>query len=221
MVEIASWARELARKLEGAFGPRLRFVGYQGSYGRGEATPDSDIDVVTVLDRLDVEDLARYRDLVRSMPSGELACGFICGAEQLAAWPRADLLSLYLDTKPVVGALEPPAFTQAEYGQALALGASALYHGACHGYLYDGAAEALPGLRKGAFFCLRLERLWRAGEYVPALGELRSRLTQEQREMLDTPDVERAYRLLIDWSGSLLTAVNSEEPAASAGGDRL
>ena len=37
MVEIRAWTESFAQKLQGHFGPRLLFVGYQGSYGRGEA----------------------------------------------------------------------------------------------------------------------------------------------------------------------------------------
>ena len=40
------------------FGERLWFVGLQGSYGRGEATDTSDIDVVSLfLDTLNIDDL--------------------------------------------------------------------------------------------------------------------------------------------------------------------
>lgn len=206
MIEITGWAGELARKLEEEFGPRLRFVGYQGSYGRGEATEDSDIDIVTVLDQVELDDLARYRRLVGTMPRGELACGFLCGQKELAGWPRADLVNVVLDTKPVLGSLEAmvPAFTQEDYRQALVLGVSALYHGACHGYLYSGAERVLPGLRKAAFFCLRLAYLCASGEYVPARRDLIPKLAPAQREMLETENVERAYTLLIAWSGQVL-----------------
>ena len=84
MIQIESWAAEFAQKLQKAFGQRLLFLGYQGSYGRGEATDHSDIDIVTVLDQAAPADLDQYRELVRSMPQGELACGFLCGREELA-----------------------------------------------------------------------------------------------------------------------------------------
>ncbi len=43
MIEIGSWTREFAQRLRAEFGPRLLFMGYQGSYARGEATPESDM----------------------------------------------------------------------------------------------------------------------------------------------------------------------------------
>jgi predicted nucleotidyltransferase len=41
-----------ADKLRERFGPRLRFVRLFGSFARGEATEDSDIDVAAVIDGL-------------------------------------------------------------------------------------------------------------------------------------------------------------------------
>ena len=57
MVDIETWMNELTEKLVSAFEIRLLFLGLQGSYGRGEANEDSDIDVVTVLDRVELTDL--------------------------------------------------------------------------------------------------------------------------------------------------------------------
>ena len=71
MVEIESWMNELAEQLTRTFGARLLFLGLQGSYGRGEATEQSDIDVVTVLDTVHRTDLDTYRTVVRALPEGD------------------------------------------------------------------------------------------------------------------------------------------------------
>ena len=73
MVEIEVWMNGFTEKLVNEFGARLLFLGLQGSYGRGEANEDSDIDVVTVLDRVELADLDAYRAAVREMPEGEKA----------------------------------------------------------------------------------------------------------------------------------------------------
>ena len=83
MVNIDTWMEGFLSRLKETFGPRLLFLGLQGSYGRGEANEDSDIDVVCVLDRVDLADLDTYRTLVRGMPEGEKAGGCLCGAEEL------------------------------------------------------------------------------------------------------------------------------------------
>ena len=48
MVNIDTWMEGFLSRLKETFGPRLLFLGLQGSYGRGEANEDSDIDVVCV-----------------------------------------------------------------------------------------------------------------------------------------------------------------------------
>jgi predicted nucleotidyltransferase len=44
--------RELKRSLIAFYGPRLKKIVLFGSYARGEATPDSDMDVLIVLESL-------------------------------------------------------------------------------------------------------------------------------------------------------------------------
>lgn len=207
MIEIKSWIGDFAGRLAGEFGARLLFVGYQGSYAWREATAESDIDVVTVLDELSAGDLERYKRLVGGMPEGGLACGFICGEGELRGWPRFDLLSVALDTKPVLGSLEGllPEFTEGGRLEALRTGASGLYHAACHTYLYGDRERALPGLLKQAFFCLRLWALCRDGRYYGSRAELRKVLDGRELELLGNfKDVDRAYRLLIAWSSEVL-----------------
>ena len=83
MEDIKNWLEQYRRTVEAAFGERICFLGLQGSRARGEAGPDSDIDVVLVLDRLAPEDLARYRQAVAALPDRALLCGFLSGREEL------------------------------------------------------------------------------------------------------------------------------------------
>ena len=78
------WMEKLVRRLQAAFGARLRFVGLQGSRARGEAAPESDIDAVVILDDVALEDLRAYRALLKTMPEREKVCGFFGGAAELA-----------------------------------------------------------------------------------------------------------------------------------------
>ena len=82
---VDEWCAEFLRKLEDAFGGGLVFVGLQGSRGRGEASEESDVDLVVVLKELAPRELGLYADAVASMPFAEKACGFICGEEVLRA----------------------------------------------------------------------------------------------------------------------------------------
>ena len=194
MVDIEVWMGELAEKLTGRFGDRLLFLGLQGSYGRGEAGEDSDIDVVTVLDRVELADLDEYRGAVRGMPEGEKACGFLCGAAELKSWPKYDLCQLARDVRAYRGELGPllPPLGREDLAQAAAIGASGIYHAAVHTYLYapkDNWPGFLKEAHKGAFFTLRALYELRTGESVRAKRDLLPRLSGDEREIL-------AYSLL-------------------------
>ena len=145
---------------------RVAFVGIQGSFGRGEAGPESDVDLVVVLDALGAAELAVCRGVLEKMPFADRACGFFCDRAALAAWPAFDALQLRLDTLPVYGSLEEllPPMGKETLDEAVRAAASALYHAACHTALFDAQPEAaLPALQKAAFFALRLAHCRRSG----------------------------------------------------------
>lgn len=54
--------RELDAALRSVFGPRLRDVRLFGSYARGEATEDSDVDVLVLVDGLVQSEIAVVSD---------------------------------------------------------------------------------------------------------------------------------------------------------------
>ena len=61
MFDVQSYLERLTALLREAYGERLVYVGLQGSYLRGEATEESDIDVMAVVDDLSQSDLDAYR----------------------------------------------------------------------------------------------------------------------------------------------------------------
>ena len=128
--QLDTWLELFTHRLLDTFPGRVIFLGIQGSRGRGESKPDSDIDMVVVLDQVGLEDLRAYRELLRTLPHGGLTCGFFCGREELLHWPRYDLLQLVLDTKPLYGGLENllPAFSPADTAAAVHIGAANLDH---------------------------------------------------------------------------------------------
>ena len=50
MIKLDAWMKNYLQILNETFANRVWFVGLQGSYGRGEATETSDIDIVAILD---------------------------------------------------------------------------------------------------------------------------------------------------------------------------
>ena len=81
MIDLETWLNTYREAVLAAFGARVRFIGLQGSRARGEARAESDIDMVLILDRLEMEDLQRYRALGARLPDAALLCGFVTGAE--------------------------------------------------------------------------------------------------------------------------------------------
>ena len=132
---------ELLPRLQQAFGSRLQYLGLQGSYRRREARETSDIDVVVLLDRVALEDLDTYRVVVRAMPEGQKACGFISGIAELLHWPRHELFAFQQDTADYFGTLGTflPVLTQRDAAESVRVGASALVHMLTHSYLYADA----------------------------------------------------------------------------------
>lgn len=215
---LSVWLEEFTQKLTGAFGPELLYLGIQGSYGRGEAGPDSDLDLVVILEQVELAQLEAYRALLDTMPHQELACGFLCGRAELAAWPAYDLLQLRLDSKPILGCLNDllPSLPDEALPQAIAIGASNLYHGACHSFLYSQDKTALlQELYKSAFFLLRLVHLARGNPYIAAGRDLLPHLNGQDKEILmlglrrkefSHEGTRDLYEKLIHWSRDILRA---------------
>ena len=106
MIDITVWIEDFLQALNETFANRVWFVGLQGSYGRGEATETSDIDIVVILDQLSVTDIQKYNAMLDTLPHRELICGFISGKDELLNWEPSDLFQFYYDTTPIKGSLD-------------------------------------------------------------------------------------------------------------------
>ena len=188
MMEINSWLKLFQQKLEETFPNRVWFVGLQGSYGRGEATEKSDIDLVVILDALTPADIQRYHDLLDTLPHRELLCGFLAGKQELLNWEPSDLFQFYHDTTPILGSLDGilPLLGGEAVARAIKIGACNLYHGCVHNMLYDKSEELLRGLYKGASFVVQAICYRQRGTYVSRQKDLRELVSPEERVILDT-----------------------------------
>lgn len=221
-IDIKEWSGALLSKVRAAFRERLLFFGYQGSYGRGEAEENSDIDIVAVLDELSLADLEKYKELIRTMPYHEKACGFISGRAELANWSKREVFQLYFDTKPVYGKMEDiisvPAKQDAK--DAVKAGCEALYHACAHAFLYDADfAVSLGEIYKGIFFVLQAEYYCDTGEYPCGKRELFGKLSGEAKDLMQyclerknfssySPDkLNRAAALLLDFCSNRIKTV--------------
>ena len=210
---------KLIAALRARFGARLLYVGLQGSFLRGEANEQSDIDAMVVLDELSVQDLADYREIIEGLGDFERSCGFICGKSELAAWNAFEICHLLHSTKDLYGKLAPlvPAYTRADVETYVKVSLNNLYHELCHRYIHaphGKAKKALPFTYKGVFFILQNMHYLRTGDFVGAKRELLSVLVGADKEVLemsmalriaDEYDFEKAFTLIFDWCKDAMT----------------
>ena len=106
MIDITVWMQNFLQTLNENFRDRVWFVGLQGSYGRGEATETSDIDVVVILDELSAMDIQSYNNMLDAISHRELICGFLSGKKEIMNWEPSDLFQFCNDTTPIRGSLD-------------------------------------------------------------------------------------------------------------------
>lgn len=210
-----AWMAEYLRRMEAAFGKRLRFIGLQGSRARGEAGEDSDIDVVCVLDVLGPQDVTAYRAALEGIERRNLVCGFLSGWEELRGWEPSELFQFCLDTLPVKGNLDAllEKVGAGDVARAVRIGAGNVCHGCVHNMVHARNLGALRELYKAAEFAFRAAHYLRSGAYVRTNAELMPLLPAEEREILgtamalragETPDFDKASGALLGWAQGVL-----------------
>jgi predicted nucleotidyltransferase len=188
VIEINVWMQQFLAALDETFEDRVWFVGLQGSYGRGEATQASDIDMVVILDELSAADVQLYNSMLDTLPHRELLCGFLSGKCELLHWDASDLFQLYYDTTPIRGSLDAllPLLDETAVRRAIRLGVCNLYHGCVHNMLYDKSENILRGLYKSASFVVQAICFQQTGCYVRHQNELISMVEADEQIILET-----------------------------------
>ena len=188
MLDITSWTAKFLKTVDEAFGNRVWFVGLQGSYGRGEATDTSDIDVVVILDELSASDIQKYNAMLDALPHRELICGFLSGKDELLHWEPSDLFQFYYDTTPIKGSLDEllTVIDEAAIDRAIKIGACNIYHGCVHNMLHEKSEDILKGLYKSASFVVQAIVFKQTGKYIKRQSELRDVVSADERVIVDT-----------------------------------
>ena len=188
MLDINSWTAKFLKTVDEAFGNRVWFVGLQGSYGRGEATDTSDIDVVVILDELSASDIQNYNAMLDALPHRELICGFLSGKDELLHWEPSDLFQFYYDTTPIKGSLDEllTVIDEVAIDRAIKIGACNIYHGCVHNMLHEKSEDILKGLYKSASFVVQAIVFKQTGKYIKRQSELRDVVSADERVIVDT-----------------------------------
>ena len=210
MFDLNGYIDRLVRECRAAFGSRLLYAGLQGSYLRGEAREDSDIDVMLVLDGLTAEDMDAYRRILEGIGWFDRSCGFICGRDELAGWTALEICQLRHTTKDVVGKLEDflPEATRRDEIEYVKMSLGNLYHELCHRYIHADREKNVSRFRgtcKALFFLIQNLHYLESGDFVTTKRELKQAVPPRDREMLELSelpdgfDFDRAFRAAFEW----------------------
>ena len=211
MIDITAWMENFLQALDKTFADSVWFVGLQGSYGRGEATEASDIDIVVILDELSAADIQIYNDMLDTVSHREKICGFLSGKKEILNWEPSDLFQFCNDTTPLKGSLDEVVALVDDSGvdRAIKIGACNIYHGCVHNMLYEKSEDILRGLYKAASFVVQAIAFKQKGKYVRFQKELLTVVSDDERAIVETflnlknggaVDFKLASELLFAWS---------------------
>ena len=216
MIEITTWMDGFLKALHDTFGNRMWFVGLQGSYGRGEATETSDIDVVVILDELSASDIGEYHAMLDTLPHRELICGFLSGKDELLAWEPSDLFQFYYDTTPIKGRLDEllTLIDETAIRRAIKIGACNVYHGCVHNMLHEKSEDILRGLYKSASFVVQAIAFKQTGKYIKYQKDLLGVVSADEQKIIEaflklkngeTVELGKMSEELFAWSKKWIT----------------
>jgi len=188
MIDITAWMKNFLQILNDTFANRVWFVGLQGSYGRGEATKTSDIDIVVILDELSAMDIQTYHNMLDTMSHRELICGFLSGKKEIMNWEPSDLFQFCNDTTPIKGSLDDvmAVIDESAVNRAIKIGACNIYHGCVHNMLHEKNEDILRGLYKSASFVAQAIAFKQTGHYISHQKELLQVVSSDEQVIVET-----------------------------------
>ncbi len=210
MIDVTAFMDEFVSALKDTFGDRVWFVGLQGSYGRGEATENSDVDTVVILDQMTLCDVRKYNAMLDSLPNRALICGFFSGKDEIMNWEPSDLFQFYHDTFPIMGSLDGllHLIDEDAVNRAIRIGVCNIYHGCVHNMLYEKSEEILRGLYKSASFVMQAVCFKETGKYFRRQAELLDNVSADDKLIVDAflnlknggeAEFEKLSDMLFEW----------------------
>ena len=216
MIDMTVWMPSFLQTLKETFASRVWFVGLQGSYGRGEATETSDVDIVVILDELSAKDIKTYNDMLAPIPHRDLICGFLSGKSEILNWDPSDLFQFCNDTTPIKGSLDE-VFAMVDENavdRAIKIGACNIFHGCVHNMLHEKSEDILRGLYKSASFVVQAIAYKQTGNYIKHQRDLLKVVSFDERSIIETfislkngdvADFDLMSEKLFNWSKKLIS----------------
>ena len=219
MIDIKNWMNTFLDALNTTFSNHVWFVGIQGSYGRGEATETSDIDVVVILDELSAKDIQTYNNMLDALPHRELICGFVSGKKEILNWEPSDFFQFYYDTTPIKGSLDEllSMIDESAVDRAIQIGICNIYHGCVHNMLHEKSEDILKGLYKSASFVVQAIAFKQTGNYIKHLKDLLEVVSSDEQAIVEAfvnlknggmIDFDLMSGILFDWTKKWISKDN-------------
>lgn len=222
MVDIEQYLKDLISECKSVFSDKLKYIGLQGSYLRGEANKDSDIDIMVILDRFSVEDMDAYRAILKRIGHFDKACGFICGKDDMIQWNPLEVCQLKHTTKDLFGSLSDylPSASRQDEIHYVKLGVGNLYHELCHRYIHSDREKNIRKLHdsgKALFFLVQNLHYLESGVFAATKNALKNLVSEEDREVLSLAelpegyDFDKAFRCVFQWCQNALYRLDRME----------
>lgn len=210
---IEKWMEDYTRLIQNTFADRVHFIGIQGSYARGEANENSDIDAVLLLDSFSYEDLKKYDNVISSLDGREKICGFVSGIDEIKHWDRADLFQFYYDTKPIFGSMDwvGRLIQKSDIERTIHRDACNIYHMCVHNAIHEKSVAIVKSVLKASVYLIREKYFYSYGKYIRKAAELLTCADKEDREILQLylsdfadSDLDAVSERLMNWSGRII-----------------
>lgn len=198
MFDLDNYLQKLISECRTVFGGRLLYMGLQGSYLRGEANENSDIDIMVIIDGFSVRDMDEYRAVLKSVGCFEKSCGFICGKDEMSRWTPLEVCQLIHTTKDILGTLKdflPPSTREDEINYVkTSLGNT--YHEVCHRYIHADREKNISKFRatcKGLFFLIQNLNYLESGDFISTRKELKEQVSEGDRKILELAELPDGF----------------------------
>lgn len=210
MTNINEYLSVLLTECKTAYGKRLLYMGLQGSYMRGEANENSDIDIMLIIDGFNVSDMDEYRLILSKVGNADRSCGFICGKDEIRRWNPLEVLQLLHTTKDVYGTLSgflPEADREDEINY-VKISLGNIYHELCHRYIHENReknTDKFRGICKSLFFLIQNLHYLESGNFIITKKELKNAVSEIDRAVLDMSelsdgyDFDKAFSAVFSW----------------------
>ena len=185
---------------------------------RNEATENSDIDVMVILDELTVDALDSYKAIIEALENSEKSCGFICGKNEIDNWNPLELCHLVHSTKDYYGTLADliPQYSENDIINFIKVSLGNLYHEICHRYVHSDIEKnrkKLPSTYKSVFFILQNIYFLRMGVFIQTKNEMLLISKGIDKEVLEMSlfikendyNFSQAFELLLLWCKNTLS----------------